>query len=122
MKLFLGILLLVGMNSLAHAAKANPCEVLKIKQTEIELISSNIANIETTRTPDGGPYQRKVLKCKSTQCKVVSVNKTIKRYMPEHPDADVNGYVLFPKIDLKSEVNSMLAASAAYDKARVKCE
>ena len=63
-----------------------------------------------------------ILKCKNGDCSVVAESKTVKKYMPEHPDANIDGYVFFPKIDVRAEMKAMLNASAAYDNARVKCE
>jgi flagellar basal-body rod protein FlgC len=107
----------------AHAAKpADPCVIQKIKLQEAELTAANISNINTTSTEEGGPYKRKLLKCSGGDCSVVAENKVVRKYMPEHPDADVNGYVKFPKIDLAAEIKNLNAATAAYYSAKARCE
>ena len=107
----------------AGAAKpTDPCVIQKIKLQEVELASANISNINTTATEEGGPYKRKVLKCKYAECSVIAENKVVRKYMPEHPDADVKGYVAFPKIDVASEIKALNAATAAYYSAKARCE
>lgn len=125
MKLFLA---LIFMSSLAFAAtgskttkRADPCELAKIKEQEINLIAENISNINTTNTETGGPYRRKVMKCKGAECQVVAETKTVRKYMPDHIDADTEGYVQFPKIDANSEMSSMLRASAEFESAKIRC-
>lgn len=122
MKLFL-FASIFSFGVFAGAAKpVDPCVLQKIKMQEVELSSANISNINTTATEEGGPYKRKVLKCKNTDCAVVSENKVVRKYMPEHPDADLQGFVKFPKIDLAAEIKNLNAATAAYYSAKARCE
>src|SRR5690349_1944748 len=95
---------------------------MSAERTRAELLVENLANSETTRTPDGGPYRRKdavfqssevgssfsdifnlEMDPQSTGVKVsdiiVDQSDPEKRYMPGHPDADKDGYVSFPKIN-----------------------
>ncbi len=97
----------------------------------MDSISSNLANINTTRTLDGGPYKRKVPIFAEMLDKTVggyediggvrvvelSEDQTPPRlaYQPEHPDADANGYVAFPNVNLVREMTDMLVASRAYE-------
>jgi flagellar basal body rod protein FlgC len=125
MKLFLS---LIFMSSLAFAAigtkvkkSADPCEIAKIKEQEIRLITENISNVNTTSTEEGGPYRRKIMKCKGAECQVVAEAKTVKKYMPDHIDSDIDGYVEFPKIDPNTEISNMLRASAEFDSAKIRC-
>lgn len=100
-------------------------------------ISSNIANVNTTRTPEGGPYRRKdvvleaIPEAKSfgevlgdTQQKInrvqvtdISVDRSAPRlvYDPNHVDANKEGYVAYPNINLMSEMANMIQATRAYE-------
>ncbi len=104
------------------ANSSDPCAVQKIKLQEAEISSANISNINTTSTEEGGPYKRKVLKCKNGDCSVITENKVVRKHMPEHPDADINGYVKFPRIDLAAEIRTLNLATAAYYSAKARCE
>ena len=103
-----------------------------------DIIAQNIANVNTTRTEDGTPYRRKVVtfaekratpfqemfeeqyrKFKGTGVKVTSVKEDttsdyIMEYDPAHPDADENGYVDLPNINVVEEMVGMVSASKAY--------
>jgi flagellar basal-body rod protein FlgC len=123
-------------------------------------ISSNLANIETTRTQDGGPYRRQfpVFSADSDQRDVKLINQEVKLkgettnenhlpipplqfprderffgngvrvdeiredsrppkmvYDPAHPDADANGYVAMPNINVVEEMTNMITATRAYE-------
>jgi flagellar basal-body rod protein FlgC len=99
-----------------------------------EVITENLANADTTRTPDGGPYKRKdavfttaagssfsdILSA-AGQLNGVSVSEIVvdprdpeRRYLPGHPDADDQGYVAFPRIDPAEEMVDLLSASRGY--------
>lgn len=111
---------------------------LAAQRQRMNTISSNIANIGTTRSPEGGPYRRKdvVLEAMpearsfgevltSTPQKDISrVQVTdvhvdrkapIMKYEPDHPDADENGMVAYPNINLMEEMANMIQASRAYE-------
>ncbi|MDR1376393.1 MAG: flagellar basal body rod protein FlgC [Synergistaceae bacterium] len=97
----------------------------------MDTISSNLANINTTRTLDGGPYKRKVPLFAEMLDKTIGGYEDIGgvrvveiaedptpprlAYQPEHPDADENGYVSFPNVNLVREMTDMLVASRAYE-------
>jgi flagellar basal-body rod protein FlgC len=101
-------------------------------------ISSNIANINTTRTVEGGPYRRKevileaIPDAKSfgeiltttpekeihrVQVTDVAIDRRapILKYEPDHVDADENGYVAYPNINLMEEMANMIQATRAYE-------
>ena len=100
-------------------------------------ISSNIANVNTTRSPEGGPYRRKdvvleaIPEAKSfgevlgdTQQKInrvqvtdINVDQSAPRmvYDPSHVDANEEGYVAYPNINLMSEMANMIQATRAYE-------
>ena len=101
-------------------------------------ISSNIANINTTQTPEGGPYRRKQVVFESLpeaktfgemlltnpekQVSRVQVTDTLPdrkapllKYEPDHPEADENGYVAYPNINLMMEMADMIQATRSYE-------
>jgi len=101
-------------------------------------ISSNIANAQTTRTAEGGPYRKKEVvfgseparesfgeilegeldeKAQSVHAtEVISSNKPpILKYEPDHPDANKDGYVAYPDINVMEEMADMISASRAYE-------
>jgi len=106
------------------------------QRTRAELITENIANADTTRTPEGGPYRRKdavfttatsqtsfaqALSEFGTPVQGVAVSQIVtdqsdpeRRYLPGHPDADANGYVAFPKINPAEEMVDLMSASRGY--------
>ena len=108
------------------------------QRTRTELLVENLANAETTRTPDGGPYRRKdaVFESsdvssafsdlfaietdpESTGVKVSNItvdqSEPEKRYMPGHPDADKDGYVSFPKINPAEDMVDLMGATRNYE-------
>jgi len=102
------------------------------------LLVENIANSETTRTPEGGPYRRKDAIFSSdaagsafaseldsqlggqqlTGVKVagISVDNSApeKRYLPGHPDADAEGYVSMPKVNPAEDMVDLIGANRSY--------
>ena len=106
-------------------------------RTRMNTISSNIANINTTRTPEGGPYRRKDVvfeaipeaksfgevltdmdqKMNRVQVTDIHVDRRapILKYEPDHVDADANGYVAYPNINLMEEMANMIQATRAYE-------
>lgn len=114
---------------------------LEAQRSRAEIITENLANADTTRTPEGGPYKRKDTVFTSSpvsysfsealsaasgqgasgQSLGVSVSDiTIddrdpeRRYMPGHPDADKEGYVAFPRVDPAEEMVDLMSASRGY--------
>jgi flagellar basal-body rod protein flgC len=97
----------------------------------MDTISSNLANINTTRTLAGGPYKRRVPVFAEMLDKTIGgyqdiggvrvleieEDQTPPRlvYQPEHPDANADGYVAFPNVNLVREMTDMLVASRAYE-------
>jgi flagellar basal-body rod protein FlgC len=102
-----------------------------------ELLVQNMANSETTRTPEGGPYRRKDAIFSSAPesspfsavfqtemgagVEGVEVSGIVedsrapeKRYMPGHPDADKDGYVQFPAMNPAEDMVDLMGASRAY--------
>lgn len=107
---------------------------LSAARTRVNIVASNIANAETTRTPEGGPYKRKdmVQAARSVPSKFESAldrmslskpsvyavvedqSEPRKVYQPGHPDADTNGYVAYPNINMVTTMTDMIAASRLY--------
>ncbi len=109
---------------------------LKAQRIRMNAISSNLANIETTRTPDGGPYRKREVVFQSSQSgfadtldnrlrdavqgvKVAQVQASslppLMVYNPSHPDANGQGLVAMPNINLVEETADMMSASRAYE-------
>ena len=97
----------------------------------MDTISSNLANINTTRTLDGGPYKRKVpvfaemldksldgyREINGVRVLAIAEDNAAPRmtYQPDHPDANADGYVAYPNVNLVREMTDMLVASRAYE-------
>ena len=106
----------------------NPADIavsgLRAQSLRINVISTNIANASTTRTAAGEPYRRRdVVLGSATDAlggvdivRVAADMQTgFKRvYQPGHPDADKDGFVLMPNVDLPVEMMHLVAASRAY--------
>jgi flagellar basal-body rod protein FlgC len=110
---------------------------LTAQRRRLELLVTNIANAQTTRTEGGGPYQRKdvVFQTKSMEpfwkvlaevedpvMEGVEVSEVVTdegppvlRYEPNHPDADPNGYVAYPDIKPLEEMANFMAATRSYE-------
>lgn len=86
------------MFSLTSHAKNIECESIPEFQIKMDVHASNYQNAETTRTPEGGAYKYKKVICQKT-CKIIESETFIPKYLPNHPDADKNGYVTFPYFD-----------------------
>ncbi|MDO5572808.1 MAG: flagellar basal body rod protein FlgC [bacterium] len=107
----------------------------------MDIISQNVANANTTRTADGTPYRRKIVTFQEkdgnpTQFGTIyaratgqdvgdgvkvggvyedEVNEMTKVYDPAHPDADDDGYVWYPNVNIVTEMANMIDSSRAYE-------
>lgn len=107
----------------------------------MDIISQNVANANTTRTADGTPYRRKIVtfqektldptKFGTIYAKSLGMNsgdgvkvggvyedelEEMKRvYDPAHPDADEDGYVTYPNVNIVTEMTNMIDATRAYE-------
>ena len=100
---------------------------LSAERLRMDVISSNVANVKTTRTENGGAYVRKVASFEENfdeqlgmlGVKAVSIDEDkspLRRvYEPNHPDADAQGYVEYPNVDLLVEMSDLISASRAYE-------
>ena len=99
---------------------------LEAQKIRMNVIASNIANVNSTKTPEGGPYRRRDVVFQSYLFDENSVGVDIPRivedqrpfktvYDPGHPDADKNGYVNYPNINTIEEMVNLMAATRAYE-------
>lgn len=115
---------------------------LTAQRYRMDIISENVANANTTRTQDGDPYVRKVVYfeekgvrgsdtfshvlnsvSKNYAGKGVKVGKVLEDrktpqnmvYDPSHPDADENGYVMYPNVNIITEMTNLIDASRSYE-------
>jgi len=107
------------------------------QRARAELLVENLANAESTRTPEGGPYRRKdvVFEARPVESPFSSVFESLttagvngvgvrevvidtrepeKRYIPGHPDADREGYVAFPRVNPAEDMVDLMGASRNY--------
>jgi flagellar basal-body rod protein FlgC len=108
---------------------------LQAQSIRLNTISSNLANVETTSTPEGGPYKKKSVYFQSTPktfqeqldqnmkdgvegVKVAAITEDQtpprKVYNPSHPDAKADGYVDMPNINVLEEMVDMMSATRSY--------
>ncbi len=116
---------------------------LQAERVRAEVVAANMANAETTRTEDGGPYQRQHVVFSASgvdqphnfaqamlstgslpqssaaegvrvAAVVSDASKPLQRYDPGHPDADANGYVSYPNINPLTEMVDLMGAQRAY--------
>jgi flagellar basal-body rod protein FlgC len=103
------------------------------QRVRLQTVASNMANARTTRTEDGGPYQRQmpVFSAEKTdrfgdmvernmaRVDVVDIQSSddpgVSVYDPGHPDADEDGYVLYPNVDILAEMVDMMTTSRSYE-------
>lgn len=110
---------------------------MSAQRERTELLVENLANSDTTRTPEGGPYRRKdtvfaadptagafssmfenQMNDNSVGVRVAQVMQDTrepeKRYLPGHPDADANGYVSYPRMNPAEDMVDLLSASRSF--------
>ena len=100
------------------------------QRLRVQLIASNIANSETTRTKEGGPFRRKEAVFQTQDLgfsgalanagvRVAAIRTSqepfLTRYEPSHPDADASGVVSYPNINSVEEMVDLTEASRAYE-------
>lgn len=111
---------------------------LTAQRLRMDIISNNIANINTTRTPEGGPY-KKQMPIFESRLKELMLDMPVPRdnqglgegvrvaaivndsapplmvFDPKHPDANADGYVAMPNINVVAEMVDMISATRAYE-------
>lgn len=112
---------------------------MTVQRLRMDVIAQNVANMNTTRTADGGPYRRRLVavqeniesipfsqhlarsrdafRGKGVKATAIVEDPTpFKRvYDPGHPDADEEGYVLMPNVDTLKEMVDMISATRSYE-------
>lgn len=112
---------------------------LTAQRLRLDIISQNIANVNTTRTEDGGPYRRKAVIFEQRRSqrsfskiltdtsdnmtqggvrvsRIEEDNKPFElMYDPNHPDANEEGYVAMPNVNIVEEMVNMISASRSYE-------
>ncbi|MBL7647111.1 MAG: flagellar basal body rod protein FlgC [Candidatus Hydrogenedentes bacterium] len=103
---------------------------LKAQRTRMNIIANNIANVETTRTPEGGVFQRQMVLLRGDEIKPganperlgVRVKDVIRDtspprmvFDPQHPDANEEGMVAYPNINTAVEMVNLISAQRAYE-------
>lgn len=111
---------------------------LTAQRLRLDIISQNMANVNTTRTADGGPYKRKTVifeqvKNESSFSSILNQKKQVGMngvrvarivedetqgalvYNPSHPDANAQGYVEMPNVNTVDEMVNMISASRSYE-------
>jgi flagellar basal-body rod protein FlgC len=107
---------------------------LAAQRAKLDVVASNLANVSTTRTPEGGPYRKKAIALTAEEVDGnfdMSLKEAVKSvkideiredpngikmvYDPSHPDADAKGFVAMPDINIMTEMADMIAASRAFE-------
>ena len=109
---------------------------LNLERLKLDVISSNITNVNTTRTPNGGPYLKKTVSFEESikreqsyftglpnnqsfgvrSTGIVENEENIRLvYEPDHPDANEEGYVAYPNVDMADEMIDLITTMRAYD-------
>jgi flagellar basal-body rod protein FlgC len=109
---------------------------MEAQRARAEVLVENLANAETTRTPEGGPYRRKDLVFESSAVSspfasvfsaelqspggvavagmLTDMSDPERRYLPGHPDADKDGYVAYPKLNPAEDMVDLMGAARGY--------
>jgi flagellar basal-body rod protein FlgC len=107
---------------------------LTAQRKRVEVSSSNLANSQTTRTAEGGPYRRKDVVFQTTSFEeslAIAMDEGVagvevsdlledprpfeRRYEPGHPDADAAGYVAYPNVNVMEEMANLVEGSRSYE-------
>jgi flagellar basal-body rod protein FlgC len=108
---------------------------LQAQRLRMDVIAENIANAEATRTPEGGPYRRREVILQTSDAGLARAGTSVQEatsgvevagievdpsplqmvYDPSHPDADAQGYVAMPNVNIPTEMADMLTATRAYE-------
>lgn len=106
---------------------------MQAQRKRMDIVTSNLANAESTRSPNGGPYQRQQVVFESVlndaqrigreptpagvkvSAVIADTRPPIKLHMPGHPDADANGDVLMPDVRPAEEMADLLSSARSYE-------
>ncbi len=133
MKLFIPALFLL---QLLGCQKATDAEIdifferLAVLVTKLDIINKNIANANVTRTAEGGPFvPKEAVECRNGACKIQplrcsgigcpphdqAIISAILKYEPKHPDANANGYVAYPNLNVAEEITKLIRVQRAIE-------
>jgi flagellar basal-body rod protein FlgC len=105
-------------------------DALSAQKVRLDIVAQNIANAQTTRTPSGGPYQRQIVSFETVldkeaggqaldSVRVAGITPDTSPgeqvYDPQHPDANAQGMVTMPNVNLAYEMVDLITASRAYE-------
>jgi flagellar basal-body rod protein FlgC len=113
----------------ATASLAISSSALHAQRLRMDVIAANLANAQSTRTPEGGPYKRHDVVLEATPggsfedvlgavrvARIVEDTKPPRVvFDPGHPDADAQGYVAYPNVNPITEMVDLMAATRAYE-------
>jgi len=107
---------------------------LSAQRKKLDVITSNLANVNTTSTPEGGPYKKKSIVFESAKLEkgfdakledavrtvrvkeVTEDNKNFKKvFDPAHPDADKDGFVTLPNVNVMLEMTDLITANRTFE-------
>ena len=103
---------------------------MRAQRTRMNVIANNIANAMTTRTEEGGPFRRQLTVFRGDQLgktprkdrfgvrvkDVITDSSPVRRvYEPSHPDADAEGYVAYPNVNMAAEMVDLISAQRAFE-------
>lgn len=107
---------------------------LAAQRAKLDVVTSNLTNINSTRTPEGGPYRKKTvaLAAENVEGNFDSTLKDVVKsvrvdeikedpngvrmvYDPSHPDADPKGFVAMPNVNIMTEMADIISVSRAYE-------
>jgi flagellar basal-body rod protein FlgC len=104
---------------------------LTAQKMRLDIVAQNIANAQTTRTAEGGPYQRKIVSFENELVRRAGAGAPLSTvrvagvtadraagqmvYNPQHPDAGEDGHVQMPNVNLAFEMVDLITASRAYE-------
>lgn len=105
---------------------------MRAERTRMDVVMSNLANANSTRTAEGGPYRRREVvfqtlledaaqsgdfSGRGVEVAEISLDNSefLRVFRPGHPDADVDGYVLFPNVNTAEEMADLLSASRSHE-------
>ncbi len=92
-----------------------------VQQTFLEVIARNIANSETTRQPDGGPYRRQIAVAQGGAGGDIATRVVVDPSPgqllldPRHPDANAQGFVELPNVDVQKELVDLMVVRRMYE-------
>jgi len=102
----------------------------RAQRTRMNVIANNIANAQTTRTPEGGPFRRQLAIMRGEQIgrslrparfgvevkEIIADDSPLRQvYDPSHPDANDEGIVLYPNVNLAIEMINLVSAQRVYE-------